>query len=146
MCVIFYFLSATCGPKGHGSGEFESCVSSRIYYPAAKATAMVAISIFCPRPVVMFCHSGAPLSPFPQNHQTKEKEEEKWKRHIPPGLLGSQLFHLWRRLGPHFYLHLVPLLHRQGLRRCVIWGSPLALLPRCGGGGGDLHHLLLGTP
>ena len=55
--------------------SLSRCISAR----RAMTAAFLGISISRPRPV-MFRHSGAPLSPSPQNRQTKEKEREQRKR------------------------------------------------------------------
>ena len=56
VCVILYFYTATCGPKGHGSGGFFQK------------------DLFL-SPIEMINPSGAPLSP--SSHDPPEKGKER---------------------------------------------------------------------
>ena len=123
-------------------GSFLNCSHPcviLIYYPIAKATAVgFSRYIRIPSPTGDPSQWGSFVSS--PNRQTKEKKkEQKEKGTFCPVCSPPLLLHLRRRLKPHFHLHLVPLLRRRVLRRCVFWGGALALLPRRGGGGDSSH-------
>ena len=53
VCVIFYFYTATCGPKGHGSG---------LLLPSQAAAGLLNFTYFLTQ-IGIFNHSRVPLSP-----------------------------------------------------------------------------------
>ena len=44
VCVILYFYTATCGPKGHGSGCYHPGVSTRVLVFRAKGSVSAKLS------------------------------------------------------------------------------------------------------
>ena len=77
VCVILYFYTATCGPKGHGSG-----------LPLPRGNGGFFEKDLFLSPIEMINSNGAPLSPSfhdppdkrKKNKQNERKEKEKEKK------------------------------------------------------------------
>ena len=74
VCEISYLYTATCGPKGHGSG---------LPLPSRTAAGSLYITLSWPKPTTV-SSSRVPLSPVPQSaRQKRERLNDKGKKPIP---------------------------------------------------------------